>query len=199
MSRFSKRGQWGIILAGFLGNRILAAISAASPELAPWILPIRIVYICFALMTWMAYPFFNLLLRINRFGRLVLSREQTVASNWFGLCLLCALVALGGTIIEGTKSPWLVAAIVFGFLLLPVSAVFRCQEGWPRNVMAGLTIAVALLGFGAVASFAVIGSKPASEADLAVTGTEALFMLFLIGAVASTWIANILRSQRVRR
>src|SRR5690242_18623751 len=59
MSRFSKRGQWVIILGAFIGNRLLAALAASNPDLAPWVLPLRILYICFALMTWMAQPFFN--------------------------------------------------------------------------------------------------------------------------------------------
>ena len=31
------------------------------------------------LLTWLAVPIFNLLLRLDRFGRLVLSREQIVS------------------------------------------------------------------------------------------------------------------------
>src|SRR5262249_35174190 len=69
MSRFSNRAQWGIILGAYFGNRLLSALAHSNPDLAPWILPLRILYVCFALMTWMASPFFNLLLRINRFGR----------------------------------------------------------------------------------------------------------------------------------
>jgi len=39
-------------------------------------------------------PMFNLLLRLDRFGRLVLARGERVASNWFALCVLPALGAL---------------------------------------------------------------------------------------------------------
>src|SRR5204863_7764085 len=57
MSRFSSRGQWFIILGAYIGNRVLGAVAAANPKLAPWIIPVRILYVCFALMTWMASPF----------------------------------------------------------------------------------------------------------------------------------------------
>ena len=122
MSRFSRRGQWAIILGGYIGNRALGVLAKANPVLAPWILPLQILYICFALMTWMAYPFFNLLLRLNRFGRLALSREQTIASNWFGSCLLLSLLGLTGCFLLGFNAPWLTGALVFGLLLLPVTA-----------------------------------------------------------------------------
>ena len=199
MSRFSRRGQWGIIIGAFVGNRILAVLASSVPALGPWLMPVRILYVCFALMTWMAYPFFNLLLRLNRFGRLVLSREQTVASNWFGLCLLCALIALVGCFFRGFDSPWVIGALVFGLLLLPVSAVFKCPPGWPRNTMAGLTLGLLLLGAGALVFFGAATFQNTSEAKLSLSAGAGLFGLFLLGAICSTWIANFLVTQRPRR
>jgi hypothetical protein len=191
MAKFSRRGQWGIILAGYIGNRILGVIAQNNPDLAPWILPLRILYIVFALLTWLAYPFFNLLLRLNKFGRLVLSREQTVASNWFGLCLLLALAGLVLCLMHGFVPPWILIAMVFGFLLLPVSSIYKCQSGWPRNVMAAMTIAIAALGIGGIISrFAA-----PDQTD----GANTLVGLFIIGIIASTWIVNILIMQRPGR
>jgi tetratricopeptide (TPR) repeat protein len=199
MSRFSSRTQWAIILGGVVGSRLLASLSNSIPAVAPWILPLRILYVSFALMTWMAYPFFNLLLRLNRFGRLVLSREQTLASTWFGLCLLCALVGLAGCFIYGFGSSWLVAAVVFGFLLLPVSAVYKCASGWPRNTMTGLTVVVALLGLATLTVLGVAAVQPEQLARATANTGEGLFSLFLVGAIGSTWAANLLGSTRPRR
>jgi tetratricopeptide (TPR) repeat protein len=198
MSHFSRRGQWGIILGGYFGARLLGIISAERPELAPWLLPLRILYVCFALMTWMAAPFFNLLLRLNRFGRLVLSREQIIASNWFGLCLLLALVALVGWA-AGFGALWLMAAVVFGFLLIPVSATFRCASGWPRNTMGAIAIGLAVLGVVALAMLASTGLHPSGGKDDLPTAPFALFLCVIIGCGASTWLTNILRSRRGRR
>jgi tetratricopeptide (TPR) repeat protein len=191
MAKFSRRGQWGIILGGYIGNRLLAAWANSNPALAPWILPVQALYVGFALMTWLAYPLFNLLLRLNRFGRLVLSREQTVASNWFGLCLLLALVGVAGWLIRGTESIWVLVALTFGLLLIPVSAVFRCVAGWPRRVMAGTTMALLLLGLGIMALYVIDGgvSQWAGEA----------IEVFVLGAVGSTWLSNVLAMQRPRR
>jgi tetratricopeptide (TPR) repeat protein len=188
MGKFSRRGQWGIVLGGYFGYRILGAIASNNPGLAPWILPLQILYIAFALMTWLAYPFFNLLLRLNKFGRLVLSREQTVATNWFGVCLLLALAGLVACFIKGFTAPWISVALVFGFLLLPVSAVFKCQTGWPRNIMAVFTIILALLGSGAIVTrFANDGPSDAANGLIGV---------FVLGIIASTWIAILLVAQR---
>lgn len=188
MAKFSRRGQWVILLAGYFGNRILGSVSQSNPDLAPWILPLRILYIVFALMTWLAYPFFNLLLRLNKFGRLVLSREQTVATNWFGLCLLLALVGLATCLVKGFVAPWILISMVFGFLLLPVSGVFKCHTGWPRNVMAALTITLAVLGIGGI--IARLAAQGESDAANILVG------LFVLGIIASTWIVNLLIMQR---
>ena len=199
MSRFSRRGQWTIILIGYFGNRVLGQVSASNPSLAPWLLPLRILYITFALMTWLAYPLFNLMLRLNRFGRLALSHEQTVASNWFGLCLFLALVALAGCLWQGFESPWVLVALVFGLLLLPVSAVFRCPVGWARNIMATLTVSLAVVGCGAMILL-TRALQPTSISHEASTGLGGgLFVVFIIGIAASTWITNILRTRRQRR
>lgn len=192
MAKFSRRGQWTIVLAGYFGNRLLGVLADSNPKLAPWVLPLRILYITFALMTWLSYPIFNLLLRLNKFGRLVLSREQTIASNWFGACLLMALIGLGGCLVKGLDSPWIILSIVFGLLLLPVSAIFNCSAGWPRYLMLGTTVVIALLGLGAIASFFM-----ASRSALSTGGD--LLTTFAVGAVASTWLGSFLMTQRPRR
>lgn len=200
MSRFPPGVQWGIILGGYFGNRLLSGLAASNSSLAPWLLPLRVVYVAFALMTWLADPLFNLLLRLNPFGRLVLSREETVASNWFGWCLLLALLALAGCVAFGFdfEKPWLAPLIVFGFLLLPLSATFKCQVGWPRKAMAGYTIAMAVIGLGAI-SFQWLGAFGIPHAKLAGLGGMGLLLVFLFGAMGSPWVANLLISMRPKR
>jgi tetratricopeptide (TPR) repeat protein len=199
MGHFSRRGQWGIILGGYFGARLCGVISSARPELAQWLRPIQILYIVFAVMTWMASPFFNLLLRLNKFGRFVLSRDQIVASNWFGICLLLALASLVGYVVSGFGLFWFFSSMVFGFLLLPVSATFKCAKGWPRNVMAALSIGLAVIGVSAVAILAFTGVGPSPGNNALEALGLVLFMCFIIGAALSTWIANFLRSKRITR
>ena len=199
MSRLSTRAQWGIILGGYFGNRLLGALENSNPGLAPWVWPVRIVYIAFAVLTWTAYPLFNLLLRLNRFGRLALTPKQTVESNWIGLCFFLALGSLGGCILAGFESPWVVSLTVCGLMLLPLSGFFRCSEGWPRWVMLAAVIVLALIGAGAIGLMwqAYLGDnrfvKATADRAGAVLGT------FGIGVLLSTILANILMAQRPRR
>src|SRR5262249_25491858 len=128
-----------------------------------------------------------------------LSREQTVASNWLGVCLLLALLSLVGCLIYGFKGTWVISALVFGLLLIPVSSIFNCASGWPRKMMAIYTAVMALAGLGSVALLVINptlpdgGMQKPGEAALALAG------LFIFGAIGSTWVANILIMQRPRR
>jgi tetratricopeptide (TPR) repeat protein len=188
MGRWSRKVQWLIILGLFFGNQALGAVANSNPALKPWIQPIQIAYVVFAIATWLAVPLFNLLLRLNGFGRYALSRDQTVASNWIGGLLLAAVVCLGVWLVSDEILA-LVGALYFGLLLLPVSGVFVCPRGWPRRVMAGYALVLALL---VPAHFALLMLDQVEQAFLA-------FQAFIWGCFLSGLAANILAMQIPRR
>ena len=146
MSRLSGRAQWAVILGGYFGSRLVAGMGRSSPELRPWILPLQIAYVAFALLTWLADPICNLLLRLNRYGRLALSSEQLASSNWVGGCLLLSLLGLPLWVLGNYAFQYLVASLVFFGLSLPIASIWRCQKGWPRTTMTVYATAMALLG-----------------------------------------------------
>ncbi len=90
MSRLSQRARWGVVLGGYFGYQLARSLASSNPSLSPWLMPIIIAYIVFALLTWYAYPLFNLALRINKFGRYALTRDQrrrrelrSARASWF--------------------------------------------------------------------------------------------------------------------
>lgn len=199
MSKLSGRAQWGIILGGYFGNQLLGGLARSTPGLAPWVLPLRILYLAFAVLTWTAYPIFNLLLRLNRFGRLALTSEQTVESNWVGASLFLALVSLGGCFALGFESPWVMSLAVFGLLLLPLSGLFRCAVGWPRWTMIAVVAALTFLGLGAIGLIwqAHLGGNAYVKSR--ANSAFGLLGLFGMGVLASTFLGNFLVTQRPRR
>ena len=180
MSRLNSGVQWGVILGGYLGSRLLSSLSSSSPELAPWILPLQILYITFAVLTWLADPLCNLILRLNRYGRLALSEEQLTSSNWVGGCLLMSVLGLGVWAVSGFKFEFLLGPVVFFALALPVASVWKCQPGWPRTVMAVFAAAMVATGAGAILAILADAEKPA------VT----LVSCFGIGFMACPWLTN---------
>lgn len=187
MQKLSGTAQWAIILGGYFGYRFVQAQAVANPELKPWVLPVQIVYIGFAWLTWVADPLFNLLLRLNRFGRLALSREQVVASNWIGGCMALALLSLIVWLSTDDTNALHVTAFS-ALMIIPLAALFGCEEGWPRTCMTVYTILMALAGLAAIGLFFV---------------KSRLFILpalaFFGAAFLNTWVANVLQMCRPRR
>jgi tetratricopeptide (TPR) repeat protein len=191
MSRLSGRAQWAVVLGGYFGNQLLRKVAAANPKLAPYILPITIAYVVFALLTWIAAPLFNLFLRVHPFGKYALSDEQKTSSNWIGACLLGALVCLAlwlGLNWYGAS----LGAIGFGILLLPLSSVFNCRKGWPRRIMIVYT---AFLAACAGAAWAIHGlDLPVSESAFMT-----LVGVFAWGGFLSGFVGNALSQVIPRR
>jgi tetratricopeptide (TPR) repeat protein len=190
-SRLSRQYQWLLLIGGFLGYRFLSSTLRASPELAPWATPLQVVYLGFVLLTWTADALFNLVLRLDRFGRMVLTREEIAQSNVVGAAVVLALGSLGAWLVTG-NGRILPFALVFGALIVPISATFHCQPGWPRRVMGGITGvlgAAGLLGLW----FAVDGSRGGA----ALSGL--LVTVALVGAFVSSWIGNALMMARPKR
>src|SRR5262249_10890379 len=146
---------WALILGGAVAYLVLLLVVIADWGPARLIWPVLTVYLAFGVLTWIADPLFNLLLRFDRFGRLALTPAQLTATNWVGACLagafLCVLVAL----FPVWHAAWLAAALC-GLLLVPLTGVFNCPRGWSRRAMWIYTIVVALLGTVGVILFAIM-------------------------------------------
>jgi tetratricopeptide (TPR) repeat protein len=187
MGRQSARLQWVIILGLFFGVRALRSLADQNPGLRPWVQPLLTAYLVFAVMTWVSSPLFNLLLRLNKYGRYALSRDQRWGSTLFGIMLVPALASLAYWAATGSGLG-LLASLYFGLLLLPVTAIFRCSAGWPRWVMVLYTLVLAAL---------IPAAVVVSPADHALG--ETLTMAFAWGSVLSGFAANFLMMATVRR
>ena len=164
MSRLTKQAQWGIIIGAYVISRFLRG-------------PFLWLYLIFAVMTWIAPSLFNLLLRINRFGRLALSRDEIVASNWVGLCLLAG----GAFLVAGfglNRGLLILAAVGCLGLVVAVAGTFK-RTGRNRKILAGYTIALTVIGAAAL-GLALNGSE--------VAGTFGV--LFAVGVFLFQLLAN---------
>jgi tetratricopeptide (TPR) repeat protein len=187
MARLGRAAQWAIIIGGYLAYRFLSHMADANPDIAPYLWPILVAYIIFALLTWIAYPFFNLLLRIHPFGRYALSRRQVIQSNCMAALLVPALIALGWWAF--TEDPLaLILAAVLGLTVLPLTVTFVCPAGWPRTIMIAYTACLAVAGLASLGLLLL-------NLDVGVL----LFQVFLWGSFLSAFVANGLMMVTVRR
>jgi hypothetical protein len=188
MGRKSQGAQWAILLGFVFGRVLLRSLANTYPGLAPFVTPILVLTFAFMLMSWIASPLFNFVLRFNKFGRMALSREETVASTWIGGCFIVAAVATLLSFTAGWELAWF-SMIYFGFLLLPLAMTFNQAAGKPRRLAAAYTAVVALLGF-PVLSLLVLGA--ASPFARHPSQAFEYFNYFIWGAVLSSWAANFL-------
>jgi tetratricopeptide (TPR) repeat protein len=190
MARLSHRAQWGIVLGAYLVYRLLREWAEQNEQVRPWVTPLLVGYMVFAVLTWVAGPVFNLLLRLDRFGRHALSPDQVSSSNWIGAVLGLALLSLAVWVFshDDVEVLALLAALYFGFLLLPLSAVFNCQRGWPRRMMILYTLALAAVG---LSVFVLLFLR-----SPLVVGTMQAFGL---GSLLSGFVANFLMQSVARR
>jgi len=187
MARLGDRAKWGVILGGYFGYRTLGTVARNNPEWARWISPLLILYMVFVLFTWFSVPFFNLLLRINKFGRHALSRDQRTSSNWFGLCLLVVLGGIAVDLFTSSEIAFLIA-VFGGGMAMPLVTLYACDVGWPRKMMTYFVLAMAVVGVGAI--FSLISGFEIGQM---------LFTIFLLGFIASPWLANYLAGVTVKR
>ncbi|MFN8526181.1 MAG: tetratricopeptide repeat protein [Chloroflexota bacterium] len=194
IGRLSGGKQWLVIIGGALGFRALGGVASLTPATQLLFAPVALVYVLFVLSTWIGVPVFNLLLRLNRFGRLALSREETVASNWVGGCLGLSLVLLIVAIAVGSWVPAGLAAVA-GLATVPVAAAFQCESGWPRLAMGAYAAAIVTAGATGVITTSLL---PAGSPLRPVFG-EPLLMVGVFGLLLTGIVGNVLVSVRPRR
>ncbi|MFM8420470.1 MAG: tetratricopeptide repeat protein [Verrucomicrobiota bacterium] len=199
MNRLSRKAQWFVILGGYVGNSLLGDLQESKPALAPFILPIRIAYVVFVWLTWAAQPLFNFLLRLNKHGRLALSDVERDESTWVGACVGAALLCLGFSPFVADSLLWLLGAGMFAFLVIPVTAPYKCQPGWPRRVMAVLALAMVVVGIGSFVLGVLVDTLPRSQARAWMPWLRGLATTYAIGIFACPWITNALMLVRPRR
>lgn len=205
--RLSGRAQWALLLGGYFGVQFLQSLGKQHPDWNPFVTPLIVAYIIFAWLTWLSYPLFNLLLRFHKQGRLALSPDQIKGTYWLAGGLVLTLGVLSLWPITGDDT-WGLLALICGLCVLPVTAVHRCDAGWPRWTMAAVAVAVILIELVTFGPLAVLLAYPQSL-ELAKAGdlfwglflglwvklqaiTRPLSSYAILGAtIAANYLANV--------
>ena len=170
MSRLSGQSQWFILIGLYFVAKIV-----------PFLF---IPYLIFVFLSWTSDPLSNLLLRLNRYGRLLLSKEEIVASNLVGGLILAAVFSAIIAIMTAHKTA-IIAAAGCAMLIIPVAGSFGIEKPNPRKAM---FIYTGVMGFLLVAGIL-----------LSLFGSELYFLLipfFALGFMLFSWIANGINLRR---
>jgi tetratricopeptide (TPR) repeat protein len=184
-SRLEPKAFWGFIIGGYVASRVLSEFAKANPQWGPYIWPVLGLYFAFVLMTWIAVPLFNLLLRTNPLGRILLTRQQVAAANWFGGALLLALVSLASWLIFRVEA-LLLLAIVAGLMVIPISSSLGIEPGRRRTILVSYTWLLAACGT------LLIGTSLVNGVGLPVAIP---FGIFFLGVATFTWVATVVKNR----
>lgn len=194
MSNLSHKAQWGLLIGFYVAAKFLRVLARREPEWQAWIYPILILYIIFVFMTWVAYPLFNLLLRLNSYGKHLLTPLQITASNLLLVCLSGALISFICGYGLGIERFFWVGG-VFLFMSIPVAGTCNLSPGWPKKVLTVYTLVLALMATITLIIFP-FGDKPKTALDMAGL---VILLVWVLGIWTFGWLANALAMIPVRK
>lgn len=179
VSNLKSGTQRFFIIGIWLLARVIGTLTKSVPVLAPIGGFIIGVYILFAFSSWVINPLTNLLLRLNRFGRYVLSREEKLTSTFTGAALALMLVGIGCFLL--VPEPGFLVLAGYGFLMMiPMASMFNADKPRNRRIRIAYALGLALVGAFAVA-WSFITQEPFNPAVL----------VFGFGAIAYQWIVAL--------
>lgn len=196
MGRLPGGARWGIVIGGYIGYQVLRGIAAQSPEWAPLVWPLLILYIAFAVTTWLVVPISSLFLRLHPWGRHALSRDQIRDSNLVGAALFAPFVVVGAAYALGHPIDWIWLPWL-GALALPAAGVYRCEAGWPRQAALVALAALAAIGYGVLAFVLVFEKQAVTELLMGLL--RLIIWAYIVGIVASQFLLIFLMRVRQQR
>lgn len=145
LSRLQERSALLIIFGAWVLIHIISRNADQLPGGQYWATPMILLYVGFAIMTWVATPLFNAFLRFHPFGRHLLDRKQIWQSNLIAACILLSILSiiclpflLGFTVAFGVAFYWM--------LSLPlIASVFAMPTVGKTRIFAVASVVVMVL------------------------------------------------------
>ena len=122
MGNLAAKHQWAFIIGFYLVYKLLSYISSNVPMLKPLIVPILIIMALIAFSSWVIKPISNLFLRLNVYGRYLLSDKEIKSANLVGLSALVCLLGILTYFLFGFEK-WLVLAGFGLTMMIPLSSI----------------------------------------------------------------------------
>lgn len=174
MGNLTSKNQWAFIIGFYFVSKILRGIAKHNETLQPFLYPVIYALAAFALSTWLMTPLSNLLFRLNKYGKHLLSREEKKSAVLVGISLSVFALGLGWYLL--TDSLMGVAMAFFGFtMMLPLGRFFDRPSNFFKTYIFAL-LALIILSF------------------VQIAATNELFNIFsiiyFIGFFVFQWAAN---------
>lgn len=170
MGKNGKNFKWFFIIGFMLLSRLAGAIYP----------PMVILFVMVALLSWIMSPLSNLFLRLNKYGRYALAKEDILVSNLVGSSLLVFVAGLGTFL--STLTDWSLALTFWGFtMMIPLSSMFNPPKASHKKILMAYTVVLGCIGLFAILALA-----------LQNTLGDMLSIAYILALFAYQWVANFL-------
>lgn len=145
LSRQKGKFQGALIIGLYIGYQIVLNLADDNPQLRPFLTPLIVLYISFALLTWIMEPLSNLFLRLNVYGRYALTEDEIKSSNIVGSSLALGLLGGVGYLISGDMR--FVGVLFYGVsMMIPLSQYYGGRTNKGRNALRAFAIGLGISG-----------------------------------------------------
>ncbi|MEM9930530.1 MAG: hypothetical protein AAF840_11970 [Bacteroidota bacterium] len=147
MAKLSGGASFGIMIGLWFAVNYLNRLAGQQPEWAPYLMPLVYLMVGLFLLTWIIDPIMNFYLLTNKYGRLLLDKEDKIMASLVGGSLALAILSLlgylvfGGALLQGLAFAFLVLTIPLGSFLRPI----RQQQ---KTILTVYTVALVIMGIG---------------------------------------------------
>jgi hypothetical protein len=154
IARLDRTLYWPFLLLIFLASQTLALIATRIPRNNGWASIVLLLLLCFALFTWIGEPALNAFLRIHKWGRLSLTRDQARASNVLMVLGASTLFFIGAGRVQ-RQGIFFVIAGFCALLALPASQAYSNPPGPGSRKLVRYVEVMALLAAVSITGFAL--------------------------------------------
>ena len=143
MGNLSGGKQWAVIIGFYVLYRVLGRVAETNELLQVLINPLLILMALFAFSSWIIAPVSNLFLRLNKYGKHLLSKKEMMSSNFVGGSAALSLIGLILYLVTADLK-WAPVAVFGLTMMIPLSHLFSISKN--KYLAWGYTGVLFLLG-----------------------------------------------------
>jgi tetratricopeptide (TPR) repeat protein len=145
IGRLDNRMAVGVIIGLYLLVNGLNQVAVRNPAIEPFVQPLLMLYLVFAISTWIASPLMNTLLRLHPFGRHLLNGNERWTSNFIAVLLVLAMITFAALFSLIGFAAGMIGAVYWLALAVLVVATMRMPTGQTKVLVGVASVVVALL------------------------------------------------------
>jgi tetratricopeptide (TPR) repeat protein len=175
MSKYSASGQMAIIVGLAIGRNFIRSMSTSFPILLPVFYFLGFLFF----LTWVMKPFGDIFLRLDNYGKLVLSEKEKRSSEIVGVGILIGIFS-AICYLSTDYAMWFTSLIVSFGIIIPLSDAVEYDFFRNKNYLPAILI-IFLIICGAISLYSVFIQNEESQT----------IVYFTYGIVAYMWLLNL--------